>query len=338
MVADALGGRSCIIHWLPPDGSTRIISSSFFSPEIMEGFKAHVHLDPWTEAARVIPLNKAHRLSRYVPHAAFLGSEFYNEFVEPAGDDTAWCMGTVVSCEGGLGAVGVHRGREQSDFEVEHETALQALAPHLTRVLAFRGRLLAAERRALRLSETLDSWTAGVMHLRADGGLLFANAAAEAILSTPANGLAVRAGLVRPTETACVDRFAAALRACLDEGRMGDLAIVRSGGRLPLAATVARLERAAGPPVALVILTDPDLAPPGRAELMVAVWRLTPAEAELVCLLLEGCSPEEIAVRKAVRMSTVRSLLQRALHKTGSSRQSDLVAKASRLAAFREPS
>ena len=54
---------------------------------------------------------------------------------------------------------------------------------------------------------------------------------------------------------------------------------------------------------------------------------LTPSEARLASLLAAGHGPEKIAKQMGIGIATVRTHLSRALEKTGTSRQAELVAK-----------
>ncbi len=56
-----------------------------------------------------------------------------------------------------------------------------------------------------------------------------------------------------------------------------------------------------------------------------SLYALTPAEAELVRLLAEGCSLDQVAEQRGVTMNTVRSQLKQVFCKTDTSRQGELV-------------
>ena len=56
-----------------------------------------------------------------------------------------------------------------------------------------------------------------------------------------------------------------------------------------------------------------------------ALYDLTPAETEIANGLLMGYSPEEISCLRRVVITTVRYQIKSMLHKTVTSRQSDMV-------------
>nr|WP_255613894.1 helix-turn-helix transcriptional regulator [Pseudogemmobacter faecipullorum] len=62
-----------------------------------------------------------------------------------------------------------------------------------------------------------------------------------------------------------------------------------------------------------------------RAQIFAARHRLTPAEAKVASLILQGHRPKEIARDLGVSVETVRSQLKAVFAKTGAASQADLV-------------
>ena len=60
-------------------------------------------------------------------------------------------------------------------------------------------------------------------------------------------------------------------------------------------------------------------------EALRSLYALSPAEAEVTLRLARGAAPREIAAATGRRYETVRTLLKRAMGKTGTARQADLV-------------
>jgi DNA-binding CsgD family transcriptional regulator len=82
---------------------------------------------------------------------------------------------------------------------------------------------------------------------------------------------------------------------------------------------------------ALVVIHELDWHPLECAGLIQRTFDLTPAETEVTICLMEGQSLQEIADRRGVRVSTIRSQIKSVLSKTGVSRQIDLVRLIARL-------
>ncbi len=78
-------------------------------------------------------------------------------------------------------------------------------------------------------------------------------------------------------------------------------------------------------PAALVLVQGEDGVADQAQRLLQHVYRLTPAEARLTQLILDGQSPGHAAASLQVSVSTVRTQLSSVLKKTGAQRQSDLV-------------
>jgi len=63
----------------------------------------------------------------------------------------------------------------------------------------------------------------------------------------------------------------------------------------------------------------------GCLERLCILFGLAPAECVLIALLAEGCSVRTAAERLAITHESARTYLKRALHKTGTRRQAELV-------------
>ncbi|HTT13695.1 MAG TPA: helix-turn-helix transcriptional regulator [Burkholderiaceae bacterium] len=79
---------------------------------------------------------------------------------------------------------------------------------------------------------------------------------------------------------------------------------------------------------AVLMLIDPPAASGGTLTAVQRLFGLTAAEARVLALLLDDCRPREIAEELEISVTTVRSHLQALFAKTGTRRQSELVALA----------
>jgi DNA-binding CsgD family transcriptional regulator len=103
--------------------------------------------------------------------------------------------------------------------------------------------------------------------------------------------------------------------------------------RRPLAVLVAPFRaarsahmRLSRQPAVLVLVSDPEAKPRAAPELLAQLYGLTAREAELVTLLLDGLDLRDAAERLALSINTVRTHLRGVFNKTGTHRQSELVA------------
>lgn len=83
-------------------------------------------------------------------------------------------------------------------------------------------------------------------------------------------------------------------------------------------------------PLALVLVMDAG-KPLSPLQLLGKLYDLSPAELRVASALLAGSSPEEYAQQAGVTLNTVRSQLKNLFSKTGTHRQSELVAVLSRV-------
>lgn len=82
---------------------------------------------------------------------------------------------------------------------------------------------------------------------------------------------------------------------------------------------------------AVLVVRDLDEAATCNGATLRALFRLTPAEAEIATLLAHGHTVEEIAAKRGVHRESVRTMLKSVFGKTQTNRQADLVALLSRL-------
>jgi DNA-binding CsgD family transcriptional regulator len=127
------------------------------------------------------------------------------------------------------------------------------------------------------------------------------------------------------------ERLNEALRADAAAGAApgSSLLLPRPSGARPWIVTVTRLGTN-GPlgngdqPVAAVFIADPEPVPTLPARSLQSLFGLTPSEARVAQLLAEGKGLKHVATRLGLALSTVKTHVQRALAKTGTSRQAEL--------------
>jgi len=169
--------------------------------------------------------------------------------------------------------------------------------------------------------------------LDADALLVDASAAAVALLAANAEvlqlqGLRLQA-MRQPT------RWVQALAVARAQGRCA-LALPR-GQRLPLTLLLQRHAVADGDAGWHISLRDPDAERPD-AELVQALFGLTPCEAAVATALALGHSTDSIALGLGVQTNTVLSHIKKVLTKTGTQRQAQLVSLLLRSVAMVGPS
>ncbi|MCR0982799.1 helix-turn-helix transcriptional regulator [Roseomonas populi] len=234
--------------------------------------------------------------------------------------------------------LGVQRKHGRGAFDRRSAASLEAVWKHLLHAMRLRsgmGLLRADLDIAL---GALDALEAAVLVLKEGGVIALANLPARRLLdrqdgirSAPGGRIALRQQAEQSRLDAMVGRALAAQLGTIAASPDGIMLVSRDGGRAPLSLLVApfkpgRREAAERqPPMALVLVSDPDRRAVGLGELAAQLYGLTPAEGAMAEALAAGHSPEEIAERRAVRISTVRTQIQSILSKTGTTRQMELM-------------
>jgi DNA-binding CsgD family transcriptional regulator len=276
-------------------------------------------------------------IERYAANPELSRSELYQRWLRPQGIHEALEVSTMAPPRT-VALMSVVRPAGAGEFDGEAIAVMRALQPHLRRALQVRQRLEGADNERQQMLDALDRIEHGVLLVDAQARVLHASRAAEALLRH-GHGLTAADGPLA-CELAADSRALRRLIGTAAAGTMmaeGALAVRRSIGQ-PLSVLVAPLRpedpwQKGSPACAIVIVADPERARAGSAAQLARRYGLTPAEARAALALLDGGGLSAVADRLSVRLSTVRTLVQRAFAKTGTHRQAELV----RLITAREP-
>lgn len=298
---------------------------STHAPETIELYAAHYHrLDPFREPMLQRDPGTPVVGSTVIADASLARSAFYNDFGHKI--ETFHLMGALMPLGGPQGqyiaALSLHRPRNGQPFDAEEARWLRRIMPHVRRSNQLRTVMEPAQ--TAFLSSTIESVLEAIPQPAFlcdwQGRVIQANARAEAtdregLLSLRARGHDDKIALPDATLTLrLLDRIA-------DAAMGGAGGIVRIGqGAF---ATVAPLTKGMGNFLnmrggcALVIVKPGATDPAEFVQRMQALFDMTTAEANVAFALTTGASPDQIAAARGVRISTVRTLLERAVSKTG---------------------
>lgn len=227
----------------------------------------------------------------------------------------------------------LHRALEDSGEKDDQDREfLEAIAPHLQCIAGLSARLQAAQAAEATLASMLDRLRVGIVFCSRLGEVRWRNLAALQMLQKDSS-LMIRRDILHATS----DYSRRQLNSLLSGTAHAHVAACfeRQSGRhiqalaLPIDAVgdVARRDWAASDSDVALVLIDPGQAPQLAAEPVMALFGLTPAEAQLAVALSQGRSLSEYASHRGVSVGTVRVQMKRILDKTGSRRQADLVGK-----------
>lgn len=214
----------------------------------------------------------------------------------------------------------------------ERVDLVNALVPHLQQALRTQDHLSGLVHSARDVAEAVDNMRHGVFVVGPSAAVTYANRAAEDIVAT-GDGPVVRWGRLCvgvPSVDARLQRCVADALGGNDSGaRHGNsLLCPRAAGLRPYVIHVVPFTSAPpdrSQPRALVIVVDPDRQAEPHRDLLIRLFGLTRAEAEVALRVLRGDGLRPISDELSLSLATVKTHLQHVFMKTGTHRQAELV-------------
>jgi DNA-binding CsgD family transcriptional regulator/PAS domain-containing protein len=345
-ISDSLNGgvAALLYHDL---GSQRgaLNESVRLSSEGIDVYQRHYHaLDPWAKGTAMRGLGKSGVVlngDQLISFRDLRRTEYYADYARKH-ELVRILAGVVIARGPVMSVISVLRSEAARPFGREEEHLLGLLMPHLERVLEIRSKLEGLEFMQAASADALDRMPTGVVLVDADGRILLANSAAERLLRL-GEGLKVEAGKIRASVRAEDSRLQSliATAASTTSGRGvhpgGVLAVSRSTRSRPLSVLVSPINLATisvsgRHAAAALFVSDPNELSIPQGGLLRNIFGLTGAESGLVMALCEGQSLADAADTLGITKETARTYVKRAFLKTGTSRQAELIAVASRLA------
>ncbi len=231
----------------------------------------------------------------------------------------------------------------EPDFSRAQVDDMKSLLPHLHRAFELHWQMRHAQEQIAVFHHSLDELDFGLLFIDGAQRVRYANARARR-LGEHAGMAALLKGL--PQTVPQTGELADLLQACaLGQGgalvlQPGDPASATSAHLLALTLPLATPSRnVAGHTRASVILllVDPAQQPGAAIDFLMRAFGLSPAQTRLIPLLLENCTPAQMAQRLNVSLPTVRSQLSAIYTKTGTGRQQELIRLLGALPAIRSP-
>lgn len=271
------------------------------------------------------------------PDAKLGATDFYRDYMQPQGLAAEGPIAHVIHGRepGHVSGIALYRREGGRAFCAEDLALCDKLVPHLARGYAIHCELGGALRKRTALASIVDRLPIGVVLLDSRQRAVMVNRSAERIGNLD-DGLRIDASGMRARDAksqALLRKLVAhAIEAGLKSGisERSFLSIPRASGGRPFVLMATSLldpecSAAHRDIAACVFISDPnarEICPPEVLELL---YSLTGAEAELVALLAEGRSLEEVAGERGVTMNTVRSQLKQVFSKTETNRQGELL-------------
>ena len=288
-------------------------------------FEKYVALNPVIPYLAFMDVGSISSFQRIVPEAEMVASPFYQEWMKP---QEFWDVVVAVLDKSATstGMFGINRTRAQGAAGDAELARMEAIAPHMLRVVTFARLFDGLQSQNAALRTVVEDAAEAVAILDADGRIVFANAAAKAAgergapFSVAANGLSFsRAGAGQ------------ALNDALARIRSGDM----GGGAasIPLGAdwtasvlpVGSGVRASAGGAAAIVSLRKIVPGAPAPMDALAAKFGFTPRELQVFMGIVQFGGVPEVAQMFGLAPTTVRTHLQRIFDKTGVRDQRDLI-------------
>ncbi len=318
-----------------------------FAESTQAAYSAYYHqLDAWTLSALEMGIYNQGLVAfgeQLIPSPALHRTEFYHDFLKPGGME--WIVTTALF-DGHVdpNTPATHmtftRHADHAAFEPTHARLIDQLAPHVRRALITHWRLTEAQQHSNLQATALYRAGYGLILTDPEGKVMHLSPLAEKHLQA-AEGLSIQAGCLHAMHPAEQD----ALTRLIHEASLGlggTLNLQRhtapSQPTLPpyhLTATPMREGQnlaAFGPhtiaprPGVLLMLQAANGTPAEDGlQRFTTQHRITPAETQVLQLLLQDLAPKQIASQLDVAIRTVRTQLSSLYTKTGTRNQRELV-------------
>jgi DNA-binding CsgD family transcriptional regulator/PAS domain-containing protein len=338
-LADHAGsGMTLLIAVDRHDVSANVFATARADPEAVRLYNAEWSVrDPWLTSGHESLTHEGAVVFGHemIADRELVTTSFYNEFGRRY--DLLRTVNATVIADGRTAAgIICHYGLRRRRVPDSVAGLLHLLVPHVARALRFH-RAWRHDRFCERAArQAMDRTGRGFVLLDARGRIIRANGAAETILGR-ADGLTRRAdriGAVVQEDrarllTAVARAASTALRDGIDSGTT--LVVTRRDARRPYVVVVVPISgagtlflREGG--AAMLVITDPDVAPSADFTGFRDMFGWTRAEADVARLLAVGLQPAAIAERRRVSLLTVRSQIKSLFQKSGVSSRGELIA------------
>jgi len=329
LLAQAFDGRAAVLSWRLADGTTDVLAYSQLSPAMMadyvDTFAPH---DLWSiKAMSPTFANRMVSDQDILSPRHFESSFFYNDFIRRHGENVFQALGGSQTSAFGDGLLGIYRNRDDKPFSADDKTRLTEIMRNLRSALVLRGRLSAARHEARAQRAAWNATRLVSIVVRADGRIVQQNEAAETVLRR-AEGLRSVHNILRANAQDHQGRLMRAIRlATATEQPCGSSLRLETAAGAEYLMSVAPISRGSGPSLALVLFKDPLEPLETLLGQLQSVWGLTPHEARVAAELAQGHAIAEIATRRGVLESTVKTQLKAISTKMDASGQAAIIAK-----------
>lgn len=337
-LAGALNAKSGMFRVIDERGP-RIRANVHYNldPELQKAHREYfVRRDIFIEALRDKPAGFIAPGEVALEHRALRRTEFFADYMQPQ-DSHHVCGGIAMRNDEFTIKFGLQRDRATGPFSNDDAAFIRRFVPHIQRAARLGHLLELADQQQATAEHALESLGVGIILLDDARRILHANSKAETVLERQCGVTSLDGRLAAAQAEDAVrlrDLLAVALaRARIDAPPIPETILLTPADGEPQLLLVAcpvppTRGTYEGPwPRASVALFVSNLAAAGllNHEILITLYGLTESEARLACALSRGHDIAGLAEDWGLARETLRTHLKRALHKTGTHRQAELV-------------
>jgi DNA-binding CsgD family transcriptional regulator len=325
-------GQAVLFHHDQAKGRGATSMGAGFDESMLERYSSYYSaVNPWMPHARLRRLGHVTQADELLPRRRLMGTEYYADYLRPQDIETG--IGVTLrrdkACDFFFSII---CARVDEDQAQSAKQTLQVLVPHLRR--AFTEHPLSSHdaRRSTARTEGPCPSPRGVVRLRHDLRVAFADELATARAALSDRITVERFGRFHSTCQPLMEFVQAAMSGSRAEHAALSQVfhVPRTDGGLPLRITVHRPGRrsvafVSGAAECILQIDDPATGIPAAAEAFSLMHHLSPSEGKIVEGLAKGLTLVEVATRNGTSPATVRTQLRSIFLKTELGRQSDIV-------------
>jgi len=342
--ANLFGGAAVLFAQDSRSPASAVFNHAGFDPSFLESYVTrYAALNVWTPRLAANPVGTVMMNDDVVDRDRFECSEWYNDWWRPQGLYHGAAV-VLAKGDGVMTQFGITRSKRAGAMPSDKMVMLQQTVPHFQRAIRVHQELSTARAGVTIALDGLDRLMTAACVTDHAGRVLFANPSAERLLAVGDGLRRTREGTLLAVMNVLTERLhgligGAARTAGLVEAHSGGvLTLPRKNGR-PLIVLVSPLRSEAAKLsfptfAALVLVRDPDRVITPDREILRAMYGMTRAEAVIATALASGKALGEIASDSGASVETVRTHVKRAMFKTETRRQAELVAVVLRCSAF----
>ena len=302
-----------------------------FEPNYIEHFDI---VDPAISFLATLPVGEIVQTAADMQESEFASSEYFDDYLSPL--ESGHLAGGFLFRSGAqVATFGVHKSEQMGAFTGNEMELLELLSPHMQRAIQVNRQLLQLETRSIATSAALDRMPISIVLVDMSGKPVYSNQQAKK-LSLGKHGFSVESNRLASSSTQNLNAIHKLVHLAISSPapQSGVHAIQFPGSTRPLTVLVTRIDSNhqfnLGTDYtnisAALFISNPDQAIDFPIEILNRLYGLTPAEHRLIVALVNGDELHQIADNLSLSKNTIRNQLRSCFRKTGTKRQSELVA------------